>query len=80
MNWMLGILLVEPVIKRENMRKEYLVKELVHYMGLVNCLRSDRNRLEVELSKTKDELESYKNCWEASCYTHDEINIPLETV
>ena len=60
------------------MRKEYLVKELEHYKWLVKCLRSERNRLEVELSKTKDELESYKNCWEASCYTHDEINIPLE--
>ena len=62
------------------MRKEYLVKELEHYKWLVKYLRSERNRLEVELSKVKDELESYKNCWEASCYTHDEINIPLETV
>ena len=62
------------------MRKEYLEKELKHYKWLVKCLRSERNRLEVELSKTKDVLESYKNCWEESCYTHDEINIPLETV
>ena len=83
MNWMLGILLVEPVIKRENMRKisrERLIEELAHYMVEVRELRSIRNRLEVELSKTKDELESYKNCWEESCYTHDEINIPLERV
>ena len=62
------------------MRKEYLEKELEHYKWLVKCLRSERNRLEVELSKTKDVLESYKNCWEESCYTHDEINIPLERV
>ena len=81
MNWMLGILLVETVIEREIMRKisrERLIEELAHYMVEVRELRSIRNRLEVELSKTKDELESYKNCWETSCYTTDEINIPLE--
>ena len=60
------------------MKKEYLVKELEHYKWLVKCLRSERNRLEVELSKVKDDLEKYKGCWEASCYTTDELNIPLE--
>tara|TARA_B100000424_G_scaffold50857_1_gene36041 strand:+ start:309 stop:506 length:198 start_codon:yes stop_codon:yes gene_type:complete len=64
----------------EKISRERLTSELLHYMRETEALRSIRNRLEIELSKTKDELESYKKCWEASCYTPDEINIPLENV
>ena len=59
--------------------RERLTSELLHYMKETEALRSERTRLEIELSKTKDELERYRKCWEASCYTHDELTIPLET-
>mgnify|MGYP001308379348 FL=1 len=59
--------------------KERLTSELLHYMRETEALRSERTRLEIELSKTKDELERYRKCWEASCYTADELTIPLET-
>ena len=62
----------------EKISRERLTSELLHYMRETEALRSERTRLEIELSKTKDELESYKKCWEASCYTTDELNIPLE--
>ena len=59
--------------------RERLTSELLHYMGETEALRKERTRLEIELSKTKDELERYRKCWEDSCYTHDELTIPLET-
>ena len=66
--------------------RERLTSELLHYMRETEALRRERTRLEIELSKTKDELERvtkerdrYKECWETSCYTHDELTIPLET-
>ena len=34
-----------------------MIEELAHYMAEVRELRSIRNRLEVELSKAKDEIE-----------------------
>ena len=37
--------------------RERLIDELAHYMTEVSELRSIRNRLEVELSKAKDEIE-----------------------
>ena len=37
--------------------RERLIDELAHYMVEVRELRSIRNRLEVELSKAKDEIE-----------------------
>ncbi len=58
--------------------KERLIDELAHYMVEVRELRSESTRLEVELSKTKAELERYRKCWEDSCWTHDELIIPLE--
>ena len=45
-------------------------------MRETEALRRERTRLEIELSKTKDELERYRKCWEDSCYTHDELTIP----
>ena len=60
--------------------KERLTSELLHYMKEIEALRSERTRLEIELSKTKDELERYRKCWEDSCYTPDELSIPLERV
>ena len=60
--------------------KERLTSELLHYMRETEALRSERTRLEIELSKTKDELERYRKCWEESCWTPDEISIPLERV
>ena len=48
-------------------------------MRETEALRKERTRLEIELSKTKDELERYRKCWEDSCYTTDELTIPLET-
>ena len=59
--------------------RERLTSELLHYMKETEALRSERTRLEIELSKTKDELERYRKCWEASCWTTDELTIPLET-
>lgn len=59
--------------------RKRLIDELSHYMVEVRELRSERTRLEIELSKTKAELERYRKCWEDSCYTHDELTIPLET-
>ena len=40
--------------------KERLTSELLHYMRETEALRSERTRLEIELSKTKDELEKMK--------------------
>ena len=37
--------------------RERLIDELAHYMTEVSELRSIRNRLEIELSKAKDEIE-----------------------
>lgn len=62
------------------MTKERLTSELLHYMRETEALRSERTRLEIELSKTKDLLESYRKCWEESCYSTDELSIPLERV
>ena len=59
--------------------RERLTSELLHYMRETEALRKERTRLEIELSKTKDELERYRKCWEDSCYTTDELIIPLET-
>ena len=59
--------------------RERLTSELLHYMRETEVLRKERTRLEIELSKTKDELERYRKCWEDSCYTTDELTIPLET-
>ena len=59
--------------------RERLTSELLHYMRETEPLRKERTRLEIELSKTKDELERYRKCWEDSCYTTDELTIPLET-
>ena len=59
--------------------RERLTSELLHYMRETESLRKERTRLEIELSKTKDELERYRKCWEDSCYTTDELTIPLET-
>ena len=59
--------------------RERLTSELLHYMRETETLRKERTRLEIELSKTKDELERYRKCWEDSCYTTDELTIPLET-
>ena len=47
--------------------REHLIEELAHYKAEVRELRSIRNRLEVELSKTKDELED----WKAACKVAD---------
>ena len=60
--------------------KERLTSELLHYMRETEALRKERTRLEIELSKTKDELERYRKCWEESCYSTDELSIPLERV
>ena len=59
--------------------RERLTSELLHYMRETETLRKERTRLEIELSKTKVELERYRKCWEDSCYTTDELTIPLET-
>ena len=59
--------------------RERLTSELLHYMRETEALRKERTRLEIELSKAKDELERYRKCWEDSCYTTDELTIPLET-
>ena len=59
--------------------RERLTSELLHYMRETEALRRERTRLEIELSKTKDELERYRKSWEDSCYTTDELTIPLET-
>jgi hypothetical protein len=40
--------------------RERLTSELLHYMRETEALRSERTRLEIELSKTKDELEKMK--------------------
>ena len=60
--------------------KERLTSELLHYMKETEALRSERTRLEIELSKTKDELERYRKWWEDACYTPDELSLPLERV
>ena len=41
--------------------RERLTSELLHYMRETEALRKERTRLEIELSKTKDELERYRN-------------------
>ena len=40
--------------------KERLTSELLHYMRETATLRSIRTRLEIELSKAKDEIEKMK--------------------
>ena len=40
--------------------RERLTSELLHYMRETEALRKERTRLEIELSKTKDELEKMK--------------------
>ena len=40
--------------------RERLIDELAHYMVEVRELRSIRTRLEIELSKAKDEIEKLK--------------------
>tara|TARA_Y100000004_G_scaffold90674_1_gene101658 strand:- start:50 stop:208 length:159 start_codon:yes stop_codon:yes gene_type:complete len=46
--------------------KERLIDELSHYMVEVRELRSERTRLEIELSKTKAELEKVKGLYKRS--------------
>ena len=43
--------------------RERLIDELAHYMTEVRELRSIRTRLEIELSKAKDEIEDWKECY-----------------
>ena len=43
--------------------RERLIDELAHYMTEVSELRSIRTRLEIELSKAKDEIEDWKECY-----------------
>ena len=48
----------KPFLKYDmKISRERLIDELAHYMTEVSELRSIRNRLEVELSKAKDEIE-----------------------
>ena len=47
--------------------RERLTSELLHYMRETEALRKERTRLEIELSKTKDELED----WKAACKVAD---------
>ena len=45
----------------EKISRERLTSELLHYMRETEALRSERTRLEIELSKTKDELNPIRN-------------------
>ena len=48
----------KPFLKYDmKISRERLIDELAHYMTEVSELRSIRNRLEIELSKAKDEIE-----------------------
>ena len=40
--------------------RERLTSELLHYMRETEALRKERTRLEIELSKSKDEIEKLK--------------------
>ena len=55
------------------MTKEELIKMVTSHRLEIDLLRE-------ELEKVTRERDSYKSCWEESCYTPDEISIPLERV
>ena len=52
--------------------RERLIDELALKFVEVRELRD-------ELERVTKERDRYKECWETSCYTHDELTIPLET-
>ena len=58
--------------------REHLIEELAHYMAEVRELRSIRNRLEVELSKTKDELEDWKEACKVADASADRFYLELK--
>ena len=43
-------------------------------------LMDEVSSLREELERVTRERDSYKSCWEESCWTPDEISIPLERV
>ena len=49
-------------------------------MDEVASHRLEIDLLREELEKVTRERDSYKSCWEESCWTADEISIPLERV
>jgi len=51
--------------------RERLIDELALKFVEVRELRD-------ELKRVTKERDSYKECWETSCWTHDELTIPLE--
>ena len=52
--------------------RERLIDELALKFVEVRELRD-------ELERVTKERDRYKECWEASCWTTDELTIPLET-
>ena len=58
------------------MTKEELIKMSVMTKELMDEVSSLRE----ELERVTRERDSYKSCWEESCWTPDEISIPLERV
>ena len=52
--------------------RERLIDELALKFVEVRELRD-------ELERVTKERDRYKECWETSCYTTDELTIPLET-
>lgn len=65
------------------MTKEELIKMSVMTKELMDEVASHRLEIDLlreELEKVTRERDSYKSCWEESCWTPDEISIPLERV
>ena len=59
-----------PVTREELIKMSVMTKEL---MDEVVELRD-------KLERVTRERDRYKECWETSCWTHDELTIPLEIV
>ena len=55
-------------------------EELIKMSVMTKELMDEVATLREELERVTRERDSYKSCWEESCWTPDEISIPLERV
>lgn len=55
-------------------------EELIKMSVMTKELMDEVATLREELERVTRERDSYRKCWEESCYTPDEISIPLERV
>ena len=55
-------------------------EELIKMSVMTKELMDEVSSLREELERVTRERDSYKSCWEESCWTPDEISIPLERV